>query len=130
MTQYIVTPKLIWQACGTFNQHSVRIPCPEETRKKINSKFGQKNVHSAHIKCQGPHLILKSTNGSICIIFHIHLVPRRLFITYQGERLLAEDLNVAFLEPARETLRSRRRRAALSEVINELDDFISDIDDE
>ena len=47
----------------------------------------------------------------------------------QGERLLAEDLNVAFLEPARETLRSRRRRAALSEVIDELDDFMSDIDD-
>ena len=69
-------------------------------------------------------------NGSFCIIFHIHLVPRRLFITYQGQRLLAEDLNVAFLEPARETLRSKRKRAAPSEVIDELDDFISDNDDE
>ena len=44
--------------------------------------------------------------------------------------MLAEDLDVAFLEPARETLRSRRERDAPSEVINELDDFISDIDGE
>ena len=71
----------------------------------------------------------KFSDLSHVLVFHIHFVPRRLFITYQGQRLLAEDLNVAFLEPARETLRSRRRRAALSEVINELDDFMSDIDD-
>ena len=44
--------------------------------------------------------------------------------------MLAEDLDVAFLEPARETLRSRRKCDAPSEVINKLDDSISDIDDE
>ena len=46
----------------------------------------------------------------------------------EGE--LAEDLNVAVLEPSRETLSSRRRRAALSEVLDELYDLVSDIDDE
>ena len=42
---------------------------------------------------------------------------------------LIGDLNEAILEPARESLRSRRRRAALADVIDDLDDLISDVDD-
>ena len=41
-----------------------------------------------------------------------------------------EDLDVAQLEPGRETLRSRRRRAAFADVMDELDDMVSDFDDE
>ena len=51
----------------------------------------------------------------------------------EGERLeqmVIEDLNKAILEPARESLRSRRRRAAFAAVIDELDNLISDVDDE
>ena len=43
-----------------------------------------------------------------------------------GETLL----NEAILEPARESLRTRRRRAAFAAVVDELDDLISDVDDE
>ena len=45
------------------------------------------------------------------------------------EQMVVEDLNEAILEPARESLRSRRRRAALADVIDDLDDLISDVDD-
>ena len=48
----------------------------------------------------------------------------------EGERLeqmMVEDLNVAILE--RETPSRRRRRAAQAEVIDELDELISDLDD-
>ena len=51
----------------------------------------------------------------------------------EGERLeqmVVEDLNEAILEPARESLRTRRRRAAFAAVVDELDDLISDVDDE
>ena len=51
----------------------------------------------------------------------------------EGERLgqmVAEDLNEGILEPGRESLRSMRRRAAFAAVIDELDDLISDVDDE
>ena len=44
--------------------------------------------------------------------------------------MVIEDLNEAILEPARESLRSRRRRAAFAAVIDELDDLILDVDDE
>ena len=41
------------------------------------------------------------------------------------------DLDDAILEPGRETLRSRRRRAALDEVMDELEaDLDSEYDDE
>ena len=46
------------------------------------------------------------------------------------EQMVVEDLNEAILEPARESLRSRRRRAALADVIDDLDDLSSDVDDE
>ena len=46
------------------------------------------------------------------------------------EQMVVENLNEAILEPARESLRSRRRRAALADVIDELDYLISDVDDE
>ena len=46
------------------------------------------------------------------------------------EQMVVEALNEAILEPARESLRSRRRRAALADVIDNLDDLISDVDDE
>ena len=49
----------------------------------------------------------------------------------EGERLeqmVSEELNEAILEPARESLKSRRRRAALADVIDELDYLISDVD--
>ena len=46
------------------------------------------------------------------------------------EQMVIEDLNESILEPARESLRSRRRRAAFAAVIDELDDWISDVDDE
>ena len=63
----------------------VRIQCPEETRKKIYSTFGQKNGYTAHIKCQGPHLILKkykwvnlyNFSYSFCPKETVHHVPRR-----------------------------------------------------
>ena len=38
-------------------------------------------------------------------------------------------MDVAALEPERETLRSRRRRAAYADVMDELDNMVSDIDD-
>ena len=44
-------------------------------------------------------------------------------------RMVDEDLDVAALEPERETLRSRRRRAAYADVMDELDNMVSDIDD-
>ena len=50
----------------------------------------------------------------------------------EGERLeqmMVEDLDLAILEPGRETPRRRRRRAAQAEEIDELDDLISDMDD-
>ncbi len=48
----------------------------------------------------------------------------------EGERLehmMVEDLKVAILE--RETPSRRRRRAAQAEIIDELDELISDLDD-
>ena len=45
------------------------------------------------------------------------------------EQMVVENLNEAILEPARESLRSRRRRAALADVIDDLDDLITDVDD-
>ena len=45
------------------------------------------------------------------------------------EQMVVEDLNEA-IQPARESLRSRRRRDALADVIGDLDDLISDVDDE
>ena len=50
----------------------------------------------------------------------------------EGERLeqmMVEDLDLAILEPGRETPSRRRRRAAQAEEIDELDDLISDLDD-
>ena len=44
-------------------------------------------------------------------------------------RMVDEDMDVAALEPERETLRSRRRRAAYADVMDELDNMVSDIDD-
>lgn len=46
------------------------------------------------------------------------------------EEVEPEYLDVAVLEPGRETLRSRRRRAAYADVMDELDDMVSDFDDE
>ena len=46
------------------------------------------------------------------------------------EQMVAEDLNEGILEPGRESLRSMRRRAVFAAVIDELDDLISDVDDE
>ena len=43
------------------------------------------------------------------------------------EQMIVEDLNVAILE--RETPSRRRRRAAQAEIIDELDELISDLDD-
>ena len=43
--------------------------------------------------------------------------------------MVDEDMDVAVLEPERETLRSRRRRAAYADVMDELDNMVSDIDD-
>ena len=50
--------------------------------------------------------------------------------TYKMEQMVIGDLNEAILEPARESLRTRRRRAAFAAVVDELDDLISDVDDE
>ena len=44
--------------------------------------------------------------------------------------MVDEDLDVAVLEPGRETLRSKRRRAAYADVMDELDGMVSDFDDE
>ena len=58
-------------------------------------------------------------------------IVRREEVEPEGERLMVdEDLDVAVLEPGRETLRSRRRRAAYADVMDELDDMVSDFDDE
>lgn len=46
------------------------------------------------------------------------------------EEVEPEYLDVAVLEPGRETLRSRRRRAAYADVMDELDDMVSDFDEE
>ena len=61
------------------------------------------------------------------------IVRRREEVEPEGERLeqmVIGDLNEAILEPARESLRTRRRRAAFAAVVDELDDLISDVDDE
>ena len=44
--------------------------------------------------------------------------------------MVDEDLDVAVLEPGRETLRRKMRRAAYADVMDELDDMVSDFDDE
>ena len=43
--------------------------------------------------------------------------------------MVDEDLDVAVLEPGRETLRSKRRRAAFADVMDELDNMVLDFDD-
>ena len=43
--------------------------------------------------------------------------------------MVDEDLDVAVLEQGRETLRSKRRRAAYADVMDELDGMVSDFDD-
>ena len=43
--------------------------------------------------------------------------------------MVDEDMDMAALEPERETLMSRRRRAAYADVMDELDNMVSDIDD-
>ena len=43
--------------------------------------------------------------------------------------MVDDYMDVAALEPERETLRSRRRRAAYADVMDELDNMVSDIDD-
>ena len=42
--------------------------------------------------------------------------------------MVDEDWDVAILEPGRETLRSKRRRAAYADVMEELDGMVSDFD--
>ena len=42
--------------------------------------------------------------------------------------MVDEDWDVAILEPGRETLRSKRRRAAYADVMDELDGMVSDFD--
>ena len=42
--------------------------------------------------------------------------------------MVDEDWDVAVLEPGRETLRSKRRRAAYADVMDELDGMVSDFD--
>ena len=44
--------------------------------------------------------------------------------------LVDENLDVAVLEPGRETLRSKRRRAPYADVMYELDDMVLDFDEE
>ena len=44
--------------------------------------------------------------------------------------MVDEDLDVAVLEPGRETLRSKRRRAAYANVLDKLGDMVLDFDDE
>ena len=43
--------------------------------------------------------------------------------------MVDEDLDVAVLEQGRETLRSKRRRAAYADVMDELEVLVSDFDD-
>ena len=42
--------------------------------------------------------------------------------------MVDEDWDVAVLEPGRETLRSKRRRAAYADMMDELDGMVSDFD--
>ena len=65
------------------------------------------------------------------MIVRLNLKARRGEVEPDGQRMMeVEDLDVAQLEPGRETLRSRRRRAAFADVMDELDDMVSDFDDE
>ena len=42
--------------------------------------------------------------------------------------MVDEDLDVAVLEQGRETLRSKRRHATFADVMDELDNMVSDFD--
>ena len=64
----------------------VRIPCPEETRKKKQQIWPEKCSFCTYKVSGTSSNIEKSTNGSICIIFQIHFVPRRPFITSRGDQ--------------------------------------------
>ena len=57
--------------------------------------------------------------------FKDHFVLKKILQEVVG----AENLDDAVLEPRRESLRSRRRRAAYEEVVDELNSSDDDLDD-
>ena len=88
MTQYIVAQKLIRQPCGTFNPRFCENSMSRgDTEKNIQHIWPEKCSFCTYKVSGASSNIEKSTNGSICIIFHIHS---------QGDRSLRPEETKSF----------------------------------
>ena len=142
----------------TFSGLSLEILCPEETQKKYTAHLARKSILSAQIKCQRHHLMLKSMSWSICVLFSLSsgtcsikscpeetksvfdcfwlmIVRLKAILLWGGgmkwsrkERYWSKWWWRIWTKPSL-NLRSRRRRATLADVIDDLDDLITDVDD-
>ena len=105
--------------CDPINVPSNYVPRTEKVKKSPEASCPTIFTMPLICDCQTKHDIAEW----VCD------VGKTLLMWLWLVRMVDEDLDVAALEPERETLRSRRRRAAYADVMDELDNMVSDIDD-
>ena len=105
--------------CDPINVPSNYVPRTEKVKKSPDASCQTIFTMPLICDCQTKHDIAEW----VCD------VGKTLLMWLWLVRMVDEDLDVAALEPERETLRSRRRRAAYADVMDELDNMVSDIDD-
>ena len=105
--------------CDPINVPSNYVPRTEKIKKSPDASCQTIFTMPLICDCQTKHDIAEW----VCD------VGKTLLMWLWLVRMVDEDLDVAALEPERETLRSRRRRAAYADVMDELDNMVSDIDD-
>ena len=98
--------------------------------KKVGSLVGATKIHElvfGYGKIKKKNLPNESSYQPVKIKIARQITRQREEVRPEGE--VVTDLDDAILEPGRETLRNRRRRAALDEVMDEAD-LESEYDDE
>ena len=105
--------------------------------KKVGSLVGATKIHELvfeYGKIKKKNLPNESSYQPVKIKIGRQITRQREEVRPEGEvldEMPVTDLDDVILEPGRETLRSRRRRAALDEVMDELEaDLDSEYDDE
>ena len=105
--------------CDPINVPSNYVPRTEKVKKSPDASCQTIFTMPLICDCQTKHDIAEW----VCD------VGKTLLMWLWLVRMVDEDMDVAALEPERETLRSRRRRAAYADVMDELDNMVSYIDD-
>ena len=105
--------------------------------KKVGSLVGATNIHELVFesdKIKKKNLPNESSYQPVKIKIARQITRQREEVQPEGEvldEMPVTDLDDVILEPGRETLRSRRRRAALDEVMDELEaDLESEYDEQ